>query len=151
MDEVVDCSTAALHLMARDPYNRLIMRQLNVIPTFVQVGEHMHVLPTLLSTITFWLVSFQLLYTRHEGIQRAAVGALSELALDPEGADQIEREKASEPLTELLHSTNEAIGESHTHTCTHARTHAHTHARTHTRTRTHTHTHITSLTVSLGL
>ncbi len=53
----------------------------------------------------------QLLYTRNEGIQRAAVGALSELALDPEGAEQIERENANVPLTELLHSTNEGIGE----------------------------------------
>ena len=43
MDEVVDCSTAALHLMARDPYNRLIMRQLNVIPTFIQVSLLAHV------------------------------------------------------------------------------------------------------------
>ena len=52
----------------------------------------------------------KLLYTRHEGIQRSAVGALSELALDPEGAEQIEREGASTPLTDLLHSTNEGIG-----------------------------------------
>lgn len=37
MNEVVECSTAALHLLAKDPYNRLIMRQLNVIPMFVQV------------------------------------------------------------------------------------------------------------------
>ena len=38
------------------------------------------------------------------------MGALSELALDPEGAEQIERESARVPLTELLHSTNEGIG-----------------------------------------
>lgn len=47
---------------------------------------------------------------RNEGIQRAAVGALSELALDSEGAEQIEREGASTPLTDLLHSNNEGIG-----------------------------------------
>ena len=47
---------------------------------------------------------------RDEGIQRAAVGALSEIAVDPEGAEQIEREGASAPLTSLLHSTNEGIG-----------------------------------------
>lgn len=47
---------------------------------------------------------------RDENIQRAAVGALSELAVDPEGAEQIEREGASAPLTNLLHSTNEGIG-----------------------------------------
>lgn len=49
---------------------------------------------------------------RNEGIQRAAVGALSELALDPEGAEQIEREGAPTPLGELLHSPNEGIGKS---------------------------------------
>ena len=52
----------------------------------------------------------QLLYMRNEGIQRAAVGGLSELALDPEGAEQIEREGAPTPLGELLHSPNEGIG-----------------------------------------
>jgi catenin beta 1 len=86
MNQVVDCSTTALHLLARDEYNRLIMRQLNVIPTFVQ-----------------------LLKMSDERIQRAAVGALSELALDPEGADQIEREGACDPLASLLHSKNEGI------------------------------------------
>ena len=40
------------------------------------------------------------------------MGALSELALDPEGAEQIERENANVPLTELLQSNNEGIGES---------------------------------------
>ena len=39
MNEVVECSTGALHLLARDSYNRLIMRQLNVIPMFVQVSQ----------------------------------------------------------------------------------------------------------------
>lgn len=47
---------------------------------------------------------------RNEGIQRAAVGALTELALDPEGVEQIEREGAPTPLADLLHSTNEGIG-----------------------------------------
>lgn len=47
---------------------------------------------------------------RNEGIQRVAVGALSELATDPEGAEQIEREGAPAPLNDLLHSHNEAIG-----------------------------------------
>lgn len=37
MNEVVECSTTALHLLARNQLNRIIMRQLNVIPTFVQV------------------------------------------------------------------------------------------------------------------
>ena len=53
MDEVVDCSTAALHLMARDPYNRLIMRQLNVIPTFIQVSSLAHITHAMLFLLFF--------------------------------------------------------------------------------------------------
>lgn len=54
MDEVVESSCSALHLMAKDPYNRLIMRQLNVIPTFVQVcvvSGHEWVVLTLLTVL----------------------------------------------------------------------------------------------------
>ena len=145
MNEVVECSTAALHLLARDPYNRLIMRQLNVIPMFVQVRPFSNYYGFLIIRIQgnfyspikpylylFWhriqfiplclflvlhvlcllfiVYCLQLLYMRNEGIQRAAVGGLSELALDPEGAEQIEREGAPTPLGELLHSPNEGIG-----------------------------------------
>ena len=40
-----------------------------------------------------------------------AAGVLCEMVLDPEGAMMIEKENASIPLTELLQSPNEAIGE----------------------------------------
>ena len=39
-----------------------------------------------------------------------AAGVLCELAQDVEGATQIQRENAVQPLTELLHSRNEGIG-----------------------------------------
>lgn len=38
MDEVVEVSVGALHLLARDQGNRAIMRQLNCIPLFVKVS-----------------------------------------------------------------------------------------------------------------
>jgi catenin beta 1 len=51
----------------------------------------------------------QLLYHELENIQRVAAGVLCELAADKEGADMIEREGATAPLTELLHSRNEGV------------------------------------------
>ena len=48
-----------------------------------------------------------------ENIQRVAAGVLCELAADKEGAVMIEQEGATAPLTELLHSRNEGVGESH--------------------------------------
>jgi len=35
---------------------------------------------------------------------------MCELAADKEGADMIEQEGAAAPLTELIHSCNEAVG-----------------------------------------
>ena len=52
----------------------------------------------------------QLLYSPTENITRVAAGVLCELAQDPDGAAQIERENGTQPLTELLNSRNEAIG-----------------------------------------
>ena len=54
----------------------------------------------------------QLLYNEIENIQRVAAGVLCELAADKEGADMIESEGATAPLTELLHSRNEGVGKS---------------------------------------
>ena len=54
---------------------------------------------------------FQLLYNEIENIQRVAAGVLCELAADKEGAEMIEQEGATAPLTELLHSRNEGVGE----------------------------------------
>ncbi len=46
-----------------------------------------------------------------------AAGVLCELAQDKEAAEAIEAEGATAPLTELLHSRNEGVGEC-TCTCT---------------------------------
>ena len=54
----------------------------------------------------------QLLYSPIENIQRVAAGVLCELAADKEGAEVIEQEGATAPLTELLHSRNEGVGKS---------------------------------------
>ena len=37
MDEIVDMCVGSLHLMAKDPHNRAMLRQYNCIPLFVQV------------------------------------------------------------------------------------------------------------------
>lgn len=86
MDEIVEGTVGALHVLAKDPHNRAIIRSLNVIPTFVQ-----------------------LLYSEIENLQRVAVGVLCELAGDKEGAEMIEAEAATAPLTELLHSRNDGV------------------------------------------
>lgn len=41
-----------------------------------------------------------------------ATGVLCELATEKEGEDVIEREEAAARLSELVHSANEAVGES---------------------------------------
>jgi hypothetical protein len=48
-----------------------------------------------------------LLFNDIENIQRVAAGVLCEPAADKEGAEMIEQEGATSPLTELLHSRNE--------------------------------------------
>lgn len=55
-------------------------------------------------------LKFQLLFNEIENIQRVAAGVLCELAADKEGAEMIEQEGATAPLTELLHSRNEGVG-----------------------------------------
>ncbi|XP_045785086.1 armadillo segment polarity protein isoform X2 [Maniola jurtina] len=85
MEEIVEGAVGALHILARESLNRTLIRQQNVIPIFVQ-----------------------LLFNEIENIQRVAAGVLCELAADKEGAEMIEAEGATAPLTELLHSRNEA-------------------------------------------
>ncbi|XP_013182266.1 PREDICTED: armadillo segment polarity protein isoform X3 [Papilio xuthus] len=85
MEEIVEGAVGALHILAREGLNRQLIRQQNVIPIFVQ-----------------------LLFNEIENIQRVAAGVLCELAADKEGAEMIEAEGATAPLTELLHSRNEA-------------------------------------------
>jgi len=53
----------------------------------------------------------QLLYTNNDNIQRVATGVLCELAAEKEGADAIEREDTGARLSELVHSSNEAVGQ----------------------------------------
>merc|ERR1711971_1283415 len=86
MEEIVEGTVGALHILARDPHNRDIIRKSNVIPIFVQ-----------------------LLYNEIENIQRVSAGVLCELSADKEGATMIEGEGATAPLTELLHSRNEGV------------------------------------------
>lgn len=38
MEEIVEGTVGALHILARESHNRAIIRGLNVIPIFVQVG-----------------------------------------------------------------------------------------------------------------
>merc|ERR1719422_2218425 len=86
MEEIVEGTVGALHVLARDVHNRSIIRGLSVIPIFVQ-----------------------LLYNEIENVQRVAAGVLCELAADKKGAVMIEQEGATAPLTELLHSRNEGV------------------------------------------
>lgn len=37
MEEIVEGTVGALHILARDPHNRLVIRQGGVIPIFVQL------------------------------------------------------------------------------------------------------------------
>merc|ERR1719226_194396 len=86
MEEIVEGTVGALHILAREGHNRAVIRSLSVIPIFVQ-----------------------LLYNEIENVQRVAAGVLCELAADKEGAVMIEQEGATAPLTELLHSRNEGV------------------------------------------
>lgn len=86
MEEIVEGTTGALQVLAREPHNRSIIRNLQCIPVFVQ-----------------------LLFSNMENIQRVAAGVLCELSQDKEGAEMIEQEGATAPLTELLHSRNEGV------------------------------------------
>ncbi len=88
MEEIVEGTVGALHILARDPHNRAIIRGHSVIPIFVG-----------------------LLFNQIENIQRVAAGVLCELSMEKEGAEMIEAEGATGPLTELLNSHNEGVGE----------------------------------------
>lgn len=112
MEEIVEGCTGALHILARDVHNRIVIRGLNTIPLFVQVrlcsGDKKRDKSACFNPPPFPL---QLLYSPVENIQRVAAGVLCELAQDKEAAEAIEAEGATAPLTELLHSRNEGVGE----------------------------------------
>lgn len=42
MEEIVEGCTGALHILARDVHNRIVIRGLNTIPLFVQVKSSVH-------------------------------------------------------------------------------------------------------------
>lgn len=84
VEDIVESVVGCLHILSREPNNRIIIQQQMVIPIFVQ-----------------------LLFSDIENIQRVAAGVLCELAIDKESAEIIEQEGATAPLTELLHSRNE--------------------------------------------
>ncbi|XP_029008425.1 junction plakoglobin a [Betta splendens] len=86
MEEIVEGSTGALHILARDPINRAEIASLQTIPLMVQ-----------------------LLYSPVDNVKRVAAGALCELALDKAAAEAIDSEGASSPLMEMLRSSNEGI------------------------------------------
>lgn len=46
MEEIVEGCTGALHILARDVHNRIVIRGLNTIPLFVQVLRLSRVLNT---------------------------------------------------------------------------------------------------------
>uniref|UniRef100_A0AAY4DGL7 Junction plakoglobin n=1 Tax=Denticeps clupeoides TaxID=299321 RepID=A0AAY4DGL7_9TELE len=86
MEEIVEGCTGALHIMARDPVNRVDIASMDTIPLFVQ-----------------------LLYSPVDNVKRVAAGVLCELAVEKQCANAIESEGAAAPLMELLHSSNEGI------------------------------------------
>ncbi|KAI5719330.1 hypothetical protein M8J76_008697 [Diaphorina citri] len=86
MEEIVEGTVGALHILARESNNRALIRAQQVIRLAVS-----------------------LLFNEIENIQRVAAGLLCELAQDKEGAETIEAEGATAPLTDLLHSRNEGV------------------------------------------
>lgn len=86
MEEIIEGTVGALHQLARDPHNGIVVRELKCIPVLVQ-----------------------LLFMSWESIQRVACGCLSELANDKLSTEQIEHEHITDKLTELLHSKDHAI------------------------------------------
>lgn len=117
MEEIVEGSTGALHILARDPVNRAEIANLQTIPLFVQVIRETEAvtLPCRDYYVMFVFTNFlppllQLLYSPVENVKRVAAGILCELALDKPSAELIDSEGASAPLMDLLHSNNEGIG-----------------------------------------
>lgn len=86
MNEIVEGTLAALHLLAKDSVNRQIIRELGIVA-----------------------VCIELLYSEVENIQRFSAGLLCELANDKEGAEKIEQEGATNILTNLLNSRNDGL------------------------------------------
>ena len=86
MEEVVEWSTAALHILARNPNIRAAIRSLNVIPIMINI-----------------------LYLNNSNMVRVVCGLLNELSRDEEGARVIEMEGATEQLQNLVHTPDTHI------------------------------------------
>jgi hypothetical protein len=86
MEEIIEGSVGALHQLARDSHNGIVIRELKCIPVLVQ-----------------------LLYMPWESIQRVACGCLSELANDRMNVEIIQNEPITDKLTELLRSKDHAL------------------------------------------
>lgn len=59
MEEIVEGCTGALHILARDVHNRIVIRGLNTIPLFVQVRPLSNLNVLLLTNTEFGSFSFQ--------------------------------------------------------------------------------------------
>lgn len=86
MEEIIEGTVGALHQLARDSHNGIVIRELKCIPVLVQ-----------------------LLFMSWESIQRVACGCLSELANDKQSVELVENEHITDKLTELLRSKDHAI------------------------------------------
>lgn len=53
MEEIVEGSVGALHILARESHNRAIIRSQNVIPIFVQVRITIFITKVLVFSLTF--------------------------------------------------------------------------------------------------
>jgi catenin beta 1 len=108
MEEIVEGTVGALHILSKEEYNRQLIRQQNVIPIFVQLLFYNDI-----ENIQVW-IGFKVDYKGRLirlffFFQRVAAGVLCELAVDKEVAELIEQEGATAPLTELLNSANEGV------------------------------------------
>lgn len=101
MEEIVEGTVGALHILSKDEHNRILIRQQNVIPVFVQLLFYNDIENI---QVSFFAMQKFAIFTQHFHFQRVAAGVLCELAVDKEVAELIEQEGATAPLTELLNS-----------------------------------------------
>lgn len=61
MEEIVEGCTGALHILARDVHNRIVIRGLNTIPLFVQVRplRNLHLLLPTTTDFKYFSIQFQ--------------------------------------------------------------------------------------------
>ena len=107
MEEIVEGTVGALHILARDPHNKALIRDENVIPIFVQLLYND--IENIQVSLILCNLHFQFNKNYVLKIQRVAAGVLCELAADKDSAEMIESEGATAPLTDLLHSRNEGV------------------------------------------